>query len=104
MFMSKLVLKGFKRMIIFSIVVFALILVIFNGDKSNAKTTNIKNFKCITISENDTLWSIANDNITEEYDDIKDYIDEVISINNLSGSKICSGSTLVVPYYTGTPQ
>ena len=26
------------------------------------------------------------------------------SINNLSGSKICSGSTLVVPYYTGTPQ
>ena len=76
---------------------------LFGADKGekkvDASTYNVKYFKCITIDEDDTLWSIAEDNISEEYDSLNDYIAEVKSINNLSCDKIYNGATLVVPYY-----
>lgn len=75
----------------------------FGADKkekmADASTYNVKYFKCITIDSDDTLWSIAEENMSEEYSSINDYIDEVKSINNLIGDKIYSGATLVVPYY-----
>ena len=77
--------------------------IMFGSDKkdnrADASTYNVKYFKCITIDSDDTLWSIAEDNISEEYSSINLYIDEVKSINNLTGDKIYAGATLVVPYY-----
>lgn len=79
---------------------------LFGANKSekkvDASTCDVKYFKCITIDEDDTLWSIANEYISEEYDSVSDYIDEVKSINNLSSDKIYNGATLVIPYY-GVP-
>ncbi|MBQ9277271.1 MAG: LysM peptidoglycan-binding domain-containing protein [Lachnospiraceae bacterium] len=76
---------------------------LFGADKKekhvDASTYNVKYFKCITIEADDTLWSIAEENMSEEYSSINDYIDEVKSINALVGDKIYSGATLVVPYY-----
>ena len=80
-----------------------LMIFLFGADKSeksaDASTYNVKYFKCITVDEDDTLWSIAEENMSEEYDSISDYIDEVKSINNLGGDKIYNGATLVIPYY-----
>lgn len=68
-------------------------------DNPKASTVNEKYFKCIYISADDTLWSIAEENMTEEYDSINEYIKEVKEINNLSSDKIYCGATLIIPYY-----
>lgn len=65
----------------------------------NASTHNEKYFKCIDIEADDTLWSIAEEYMTEEYSSTEEYIDEIKSINNLMSDKIYSGATLVIPYY-----
>ena len=70
-----------------------------NENKADASMYNVKYFKCITVDEDDTLWSIAEENISEEYSSIYDYIAEVKSINNLNSDKIYYGASLVVPYY-----
>ncbi|MDO4616633.1 MAG: LysM peptidoglycan-binding domain-containing protein [Lachnospiraceae bacterium] len=59
-----------------------------------------KYYTSITIQDGDTLWTIAEEHRTEEYDTVKAYIKEVREINHLSGDQIISGSTLVIPYYT----
>lgn len=68
--------------------------------QAEAATANEKHYKCITIEENATLWSIAREYYTEEYDDYEDYIDEVRFINKLSDDTIYRGATLVIPYYS----
>lgn len=76
------------------------------GDKTghvDASTYNEKYFKVVQVEADDTLWSIAEENISEEYHSIEEYIEEVKSINNLTGDKIYSGGSLVVPYYA-SPQ
>ncbi len=65
----------------------------------NASTHNEKYFKCIEVENSDTLWSIAEDNMSEEYASVEAYIAEVKNINGLTSDKIYSGATLVVPYY-----
>ena len=93
----------YQKIIIFSAVVLAFVIVLLIPSKSeqqaDAATSNVKNFKCITIDSDDTLWSIAEENISEEYASIQAYIDEVKSINNLNSDKIYNGATLVIPYY-----
>jgi hypothetical protein len=69
------------------------------NDRVAASTHNQKYFKCIDIGTEDSLWSIADTYITEEYSSMEAYIDEVKSINNLNSDIIYSGATLVIPYY-----
>ncbi len=70
------------------------------GDKVDASNINEKYFMCIDIEPDDTLWSIACEYMSEEYDSVEDYIAEIKSINNLTSDKIISGGTLVIPYYS----
>lgn len=58
-----------------------------------------KYYKSIQINTGDTLWNIAKENMTAEYDSITDYIKEVKEINNLTNDYIISGSYLTIPYY-----
>lgn len=73
---------------------------------SNAKGTEekaldtFKYYKSITIEPGDSLWSIAKENMTEEYGSINDYIDEVCFINSLDGTQIHAGRSLTIPYYS----
>ena len=96
--------RHYKLFVGVTVIVLAFLLLfigVSNSDnKVNASTHNEKYFKCINVSEDDTLWSIAEANISEEYTSIEDYIDEVKSINGLYSDKIYSGATLVVPYYS----
>ena len=59
-----------------------------------------KHFVTITVMPGDTLWSIAEENITEEYDDINDYIKEIKSTNCLNSSDITAGRHIIIPIYT----
>lgn len=57
-----------------------------------------KFYKSIIIETGDTLWNIAEEYITDDYDSIEEYVSALKEINNLSGDKILSGDTLIVSY------
>lgn len=92
-----------KRKLIFGLSLVLIICIIFgvNNKKQNpeAATTNEKYYTCITIEEDDTLWTIAEEYCTEEYDSYQEYIDEVKFINDLTDDTLYYGGKLVIPYY-----
>lgn len=68
--------------------------------KDDSVKTSYKYYKSITISNNDTLWSIAEEYMDEDYyDSVNDYVDEVIRVNTLPNDTICYGQHLIIPYY-----
>ena len=58
-----------------------------------------KYYRSIEITDGDTLWSIAKENMSEEYDSVYAYIEEVMEMNNLESDQIHSGQYLTVAYY-----
>jgi len=59
-----------------------------------------KYYKSVTIQNGDTLWSIAEEYMDpNEYSDIRVYINEIKSINNLRSDTITHGQHLIVSYY-----
>lgn len=67
-------------------------------------TERTKQVVSIEIMKGDTLWSIASAYITEEYDDINEYIEEIKSSNGLISDDINAGNYIIVPYYTDSYQ
>lgn len=59
-----------------------------------------KYYTSITIEKGDTLWSIAAEYMTSEYDGIEEYIMEVRCLNHLYSDNIYAGEYLTVPYYS----
>ena len=59
-----------------------------------SKPVGQKYYVSITIEPGDTLWSIAEDK------NIKEYINEVRSINSLTSTDITAGRHIVIPRYT----
>ncbi len=78
-------------------------IIMFHGvkgeDNTNAATVKEKYFTCIEIEDGDTLWGIAEEYASVEFESYDTFIDEVKSINNLKGDRITSGGTLVIPIY-----
>ena len=58
-----------------------------------------KYYKSIEIKAGDSLWSIAKENITEDYESVHEYIEEVMKMNNLESDQIHEGQYLTVAYY-----
>ncbi len=68
--------------------------------KDDSATSVYKYYKSITVSNSDTLWSIAEEYMdNEHYDSVKDYIAEVMTMNALTDDEIHYGEHLIVPYY-----
>lgn len=75
-----------------------------SGFLSNAKDkdsrTSYKYYTSITVSNEDTLWSIAEKYMDQEhYGSVNDYIKEVKNMNHLQNDIITYGEHLIVPYY-----
>ena len=75
-----------------------------NGFLSNAKNGNsqisYKYYTSITVSNEDTLWSIAEKYMDmEHYSSVNDYIQEVKTMNHLQNDIITYGEHLIIPYY-----
>ena len=86
---------------------FLLILgIVFSVKAINSKAveeTNVtyKYFKSFEIGRDDTLWSIAKEHIDYSYyDDINEYIAEVVSINHLNDDTIKYGQSIIIPYFS----
>lgn len=85
------------------IIIFSITIIFNSGNhKAYADTINEKCYRYIEVETGDSLWSIAEEYMSEEYDSIDDYIDEVKQINNIKSDKIYRGATLVIPYYIAT--
>lgn len=95
-----------KIQIIAAIIIAAVLYVAIShtgASEADATHASTKYFTSITVESGDTLWSIAEEYMTEEYASVNEYVDEVVYTNNLSDeSDIKAGTHLLVPYYKVT--
>ena len=59
---------------------------------------NFKYYKSVTIEQGDTLWAIAEEYITDDYDSIEEYVSALKKLNHLSGNTIKAGDKIMVAY------
>ncbi len=79
------------------IAVLALIM-LFNVTSSAKNTYNYDiSYTNVHINNGDTLWDIAKSNYSVEYGDFDDYIEEIRTLNHISGDMIHVGGYLVIP-------
>lgn len=72
------------------------------ADSSEPDMVSQKYFKSIVIQPGDTLTSIAEEHISSDYKDIKQYINEVKRTNYMLDDDLHAGDSLIVPYYQYT--
>lgn len=60
-------------------------------------------YRSISVTGEDTLWSIAKENYSREWGSINAYIKEIKRCNSLASEEINAGGSLVIPVYV-TPQ
>lgn len=58
-----------------------------------------KQIVSVQIKKGDTLWSIADKYITDDYKNMKSYIREIKETNGLSSDTIHEGNYIVIPYF-----
>lgn len=68
--------------------------------KASDNHASFKYYTSVQIGKGDSLWSIAENYMTSEYDNIQDFIAEVKELNQLSEDDIHSGQYLTIPYYS----
>ena len=96
--------RTIKRQITIRILALLIILaccVVFSNLYSLAHDKNTYESTCytsITIEKGDTLWSIAEEYMTDNYESIQQYIADIKDINGLTSDDIQSGMKLVVTY------
>lgn len=107
--MSKLKKKYWKNNMIISIgsiaIIFIILFFIFikldvtdvSADESLKREKVVTSIK---IEKGDTLWSIAENFITDEYSDMNEYIEEIKKSNGLVSDTIHDGNYIIVPYYS----
>lgn len=70
----------------------------FSSQAQSGPNVRDRYYKSITIEKGDTLWNIAEEYITDDYESVEEYISVLKDINNLHGDKILSGDKLIVSY------
>ena len=98
--------RGLRNFAIVLLCVMAVVLVVLkitarpaNADSRTAGE-RYKYYTSIYVEPGDSLWSIAEEYITVDYQSICQYIDEVKEINHLNSDYLKSGMHLCVPYYS----
>ena len=60
--------------------------------------TVYKYYKSIEIQPGDTLWDIAEETMTSEYDSIPEYVEVLKEMNALESDRIEAGQYLIIAY------
>lgn len=95
--------KGaFTCMTALFVMIFALS--VFSLSAKADSTEHANEYKYYTshrIEQGESLWSIASTSMDDEhYDSVQDYIDEIKTVNQISGDQIQSGNYLLLPYFS----
>lgn len=93
-----------KAIIFITLVIIAVITVsvcLFSSVKAQAAPADVtyKFYTSVEIQSGDTLWNIASDYYTDDYEDFASYIEEICEINHISCDEIHAGQYLTIPYY-----
>ncbi len=78
--------------------------VIFNGslasahDESENAMPGSTCYKSIVIEHGDTLWELAEQYMTDDYESVQEYVQDLKRINHLKDDTIISGEYLIVAY------
>lgn len=88
--------KRFNTFLISATIIIAFIISLFiNNNKAYSLTYN-EPFKEIVINKGDTLWSIALENMPDDYD-VRKMVYEIREFNNLDNATIYPGDIIKVP-------
>lgn len=93
-----------KKMWIISIAVLFLLILFSISFLSKTVTAQrdggrVKLVTSIEVKKGDTLWSIASNYISDEYNNISAYVEEIKDSNGLISDTIHTGNYIIVPYY-----
>jgi cell division protein YceG involved in septum cleavage len=66
------------------------------AQRSNPRTKMVAS---IEVEKGDSLWSIASEYMSDEYDNIDDYIKEIKESNGMSSNEIHAGNYIIIPYF-----
>ncbi len=72
----------------------------FTTSVQGSSTPTYKYYTSLKVETGDTIWDLADEHISKEYDSIQEYIKEVEVINNIDADNITEGQILVFPYYS----
>lgn len=96
---------AFACMTILFVVIFALS--VFSLSAKADSTAHANEYKYYTshqIEPGESLWSIAKEALDtmdgEHYNSVKEYIDEIKEVNQMSGDQIQSGNYVLLPYFS----
>lgn len=84
--------------VILAVLVLWMVSVSFRAEGSSKP--EYKYYKSVEITAGDTLWTIAENYMDEHYGNVREYIDEVETINGISAENITAGKSIVIPYYS----
>ena len=101
---GKLLQKLPKRIVVAAALLLAIVILAGGSISGFARArreedASYKYYTSIMVESGDTLWSIALENMTPEYERIEEYINEVRRLNHLCGDNICAGEYLILPRY-----
>jgi len=72
---------------------------IYRNARAKEAAQNQKYYTSIEIKEGDSLWSIAQAYMSDEYNSVQEYIEELKVINALDSDRINETEYLTVAYY-----
>ncbi len=87
-------LKNKKRFYSFVIVLIIAFSSLLFATNIKGETTDVQ-YKPITVEKGDTLWGIAKRHYTDG--DIRNYINVIERVNNITGSTIYEGEVILLP-------
>lgn len=72
---------------------------VVTGAKELDAGHSVKLYKSVMIEQDDCLWDIAKRNMGVGYDDINEYVAEIMHLNQLTSTTLHYGNYLCIPYY-----
>lgn len=92
-----------KAMLIFTAIILGIILAtVLSHSMSSAQNAHnsYKYYTSVEILPGDSLWSVADQYMTNDYHDKNSYINEVMEINHMTDTALRVGDSITVPYYS----
>ena len=65
----------------------------------NAETKRELHCVSVCVDSNDTLWSLAEEYYSDEYNSIDNLIHEIKTINHMGSDQVNVGNYIIIPYY-----
>ena len=68
--------------------------------QSSADHPIYKYYTTVTVEDGDTLWTLADAYMDDQYQNKREFITEVKQLNQIDENRIHEGTQLVIPYYS----